>query len=71
MSLKPELIPEIPDETKRVAKASFPKGNIYAEGLINHGTASACVMKLVSFIRTTNSPRYSPTVVNQLIVRGD
>ena len=29
MSLKPELIPEIPDETNRVAKAAFPKGNIY------------------------------------------
>jgi transposase len=29
MSLKPEPIPAIPKETKRIAKASFPKGNIY------------------------------------------
>ena len=29
MSLKPESVPHIPEETKRVAKAAFPKGNIY------------------------------------------
>ena len=29
MSLKPEPIPAIPEETKRIAKAAFPKGNIY------------------------------------------
>lgn len=29
MSLKPEPIPPIPEETERVAKAVFPKGNIY------------------------------------------
>ena len=29
MSLKPELVPPIPEETKRVAKAAFPKGNTY------------------------------------------
>ncbi len=29
MSLKPEPIPPIPEETIRVAKAAFPKGNIY------------------------------------------
>lgn len=29
MSLKPELIPLIPDETKRVAQGAFPTGNLY------------------------------------------
>ncbi len=29
MSLKPEPIPPIPKETKRVAKRSFPKGSTY------------------------------------------
>src|SRR4051812_6757245 len=29
MCLKVESLPEIPAETKRVAKASFPKGNVY------------------------------------------
>jgi transposase len=29
MSLKPESVPPIPEETKRIAKAAFPKGNIY------------------------------------------
>jgi transposase len=29
MSLKPELVPPIPEETKRIAKDSFPKGNTY------------------------------------------
>jgi len=29
MSLKPESVPPIPEETERVAKAVFPKGNIY------------------------------------------
>jgi transposase len=29
MSLKPMAIPPVPAETARVAKAAFPKGNIY------------------------------------------
>jgi transposase len=29
MSLKPEIIPPVSEETKRVAEAAFPKGNIY------------------------------------------
>jgi transposase len=29
MSLKPELVPLIPEETKRIATDSFPKGNTY------------------------------------------
>lgn len=29
MSLAPSTIPAIPEETKRVAKLAFPKGNMY------------------------------------------
>jgi transposase len=29
MSLRPRLVPDIPEETTRVAKAAFPKGNPY------------------------------------------
>ena len=29
MSLHPEVIREIPEQTRRVAKAAFPRGNIY------------------------------------------
>jgi len=31
MSLKPELVPPIPEETKRVAEAAFPKGSTYMQ----------------------------------------
>jgi hypothetical protein len=29
MSLQPQEIPPVPEETKRVARAAFPRGNIY------------------------------------------
>jgi len=29
MSLQPETLPEIPEETARIARILFPKGNIY------------------------------------------
>jgi transposase len=29
MSMKPESVPPVPEETKRVAEAAFPKGNMY------------------------------------------
>jgi transposase len=29
MSLKPSTIPQVPEETARIARAAFPKGNIY------------------------------------------
>lgn len=29
MSMKPELVPSVPEETKRVCEAAFPKGNVY------------------------------------------
>ena len=29
MSLQPQEIPPIPEETRRVAQAAFPRGNVY------------------------------------------
>jgi transposase len=29
MSLQPQEIPPIPEETRRVARAAFPQGNVY------------------------------------------
>src|SRR5581483_8606070 len=29
MSLKPELVGPVPEETARIARAAFPKGNLY------------------------------------------
>ncbi len=29
MSLQPREIPPVPEETQRVARAAFPKGNVY------------------------------------------
>ena len=29
MSLKPEMIPPVPEETARIARTAFPKGNRY------------------------------------------
>ncbi len=31
MSLKPKQISDIPEETKRIAEKSFPKGKIYMQ----------------------------------------
>jgi transposase len=31
MSLKPQALAEVPEETVRVARAAFPKGNLYAQ----------------------------------------
>jgi transposase len=29
MSLQPQELPPVPDETRRIARAAFPKGNVY------------------------------------------
>ncbi len=31
MSMRPRIIPDIPEETVRVAQAVFPKGNLYMQ----------------------------------------
>ena len=59
MSLKPELIPEIPDETKRIAKAAFPKGNIYMRMRDELGTFYTDE-KFVSLFPLRGQPAYSP-----------
>jgi len=33
MSLRAATIPEVPKETARVARAAFPKGNLYLESI--------------------------------------
>ena len=59
MSLKPELIPDIPDETKRVAKAAFPKGNIYMRMRDELGTFYIDE-EFVSLFPLRGQPAYSP-----------
>src|SRR4051794_12869355 len=51
MCLHPEEIPPIPDETVRVAKAAFPKGNIYMRlrdelGILFQDEDFACIYPL-------------------------
>jgi hypothetical protein len=29
MSLQPQEVPPVPDETRRITRAAFPKGNVY------------------------------------------
>ncbi len=29
MSLRPQTVPSVPEETARIARAAFPKGNLY------------------------------------------
>ncbi len=31
MSLRPQNIPPVPEETARIARAAFPKGNLYRQ----------------------------------------
>lgn len=31
MSLCPETVPPVPEETVRIARAAFPKGNLYLQ----------------------------------------
>ena len=39
MSLKPRPIQPVPDETARVARAAFPKGNVYLTLQLSTGRA--------------------------------
>jgi hypothetical protein len=48
MSLQPQEVSPVPDETRRIARAAFPKGNLYirmrdALGAISHGQLCAPV----------------------------
>ncbi len=31
MSLRPQTVPPVPEETARIARAAFPKGNFYMQ----------------------------------------
>ncbi len=31
MSLRPQTVPSVPEETARIARAAFPKGNLYMQ----------------------------------------
>lgn len=59
MSLKPEQMPPIPEETKRVAKAAFPT------------PTCRCVMNWGRFIRTPNLRRCSLIADNPPLPHGD
>lgn len=59
MSLKPEPIPPIPKETKRVAKRSFPKGNIYMRMRDKLGTFYQDE-QFASLFPDCGQPGYSP-----------
>ncbi len=38
MSLKPQAITEVPEDTARIARAAFPKGNLYLKLRDSFGT---------------------------------
>jgi transposase len=59
MSLKTELIPHIPDETKRIAEMAFPKGNIYMRLRDQLGTFYQDE-QFVSLFPLRGQPAYSP-----------
>jgi transposase len=59
MSLKPEPIPPIPKETKRIAKKAFPKGNIYMRMRDKLGTFYQDE-QFASLFPDCGQPGYSP-----------
>jgi transposase len=59
MSLKPEPMPPIPKATKRIAKRSFPKGNIYMRMRDELGTFYQDE-QFISLFSDCGQPGYSP-----------
>jgi transposase len=59
MSLKPELILEVPELTEEVARAAFPKGNPYLTLRDNLGTIFEDEDFSASFLNT-DSRHYHP-----------
>ncbi len=59
MSLKPRKISDIPEETKRIAEKSFPKGNIYMQMRDELGTLYEDV-EFASLFPSRGQPAYSP-----------
>jgi transposase len=54
MSLQPQEVPPVPNETRRIARAAFPKGNVY----------TACAMPLAPSIMTSSLRRWFRRVGN-------
>lgn len=59
MSLKPKKISDIPEETKRIAEKSFPKGNIYMQMRDELGTLYEDE-EFASLFASCGQPAYSP-----------
>lgn len=59
MSLKPEKISDIPEETKRIAKKSFPKGNIYMQMRDELGNLYEDT-EFMSLFPSCGQPAYNP-----------
>ncbi|MBD3181414.1 hypothetical protein GF312_03920 [Candidatus Poribacteria bacterium] len=59
MSLKPEKIPNIPEETKSIAKKSFPKGNIYMQMRDELGNLYEDT-EFMSLFPSCGQPAYNP-----------
>ena len=59
MSLKPKEIADIPEETKRIAKRAFPKGNIYMQMRDELGTLYEGA-EFAALFPSRGQPAYSP-----------
>jgi transposase len=59
MSLRTETIPEVPSETVRVARAAFPKGNLYLKMRDEPGTFYKDA-DFADLFPTRGQPAFSP-----------
>lgn len=59
MSLRSEIISVVPEETKRVAHAAFPKGNLYLKMRDELGTFYEDA-DFVGLFPTRGQPAFSP-----------
>jgi transposase len=59
MSLRPEEIPPVPEETCRVAQAAFPRGNIYMRMRDELGTIDANQL-FIALFPARGQPAESP-----------
>ncbi|MDQ3180628.1 MAG: hypothetical protein M3Q33_08920 [Acidobacteriota bacterium] len=59
MSMRPELIPNVPENTVRVARAAFPKGNLYLKMRDELGTFYTDADFAVLFSKR-GQPAFSP-----------
>ena len=64
MSLKAKAIPKIPEETARVARAAFPKGNLYVKMRDEIGTFYEDT-DFADLFPTRGQPFFQTIVVNR------